>query len=300
LVLEKYSSLILKSFSMARKLSFEEGASINKPPLFYGLNHKYWEARMKIFVESIDQGIWDTIENGPFIPKIKKNGSFIKKPWSQWTNEECKMVKLDCIAQIIIASALDSNEFFRISECKFAKEMWDTLKTTHGNITESKEAKTRSQARRKRRQNRKSLNLCFMAKEEDDVSSVSSSNSSNAENYSQLLQAFQETHEEANRLALLNNRLKGMNNWLENRVKTLEEELEKSKIDFENLEILYKNSSSKCDTLICENCENLEKKVHYLVKTVDKLSKGKSNFENVLASQNCVFGKPGLGFNPQN
>jgi len=52
--------------------------------------------------------------------------------------------------------------------------------------------------------------------------------------------------------------------------------------------------------LICENCENLEKKVHYLVETVDKLSKGKSNFENFLASQSCVFGKAGLDFNPQN
>jgi len=29
------------------------------------------------------------------------------------------------------------------------------------------------------------------------------------------------------------------------------------------------------------------------VKTVDKLSKGKSNFETVLLSQNCVFGKSG-------
>jgi len=90
-----------------------------------------------------------------------------------------------------------------------------------------------------------------------------------------------------------------MNNWLENRVKTLEEELENSKTDFENLEIVYKNSSCKCDTLICENSENLEKKVHYLVKTVDKLSKGQSNFENVLTSQNCVFGKARLGFNPE-
>ena len=53
-------------------------------------------------------------------------------------------------------------------------------------------------------------------------------------------------------------------------------------------------------TLICENCENLEKKVHYLVEIVDKLSKGKSNFENVLASQSCVLRKAGLGFNPQN
>ena len=83
-------------------------------------------------------------------------------------------------------------------------------------------------------------------------------------------------------------------------MKALEEELEKSKWDFKNLENHFKNSSCKCDTLICENCENLEKKVHYLVNTVDKLSKEESNFENVLASQNCVFGKAGLGFNPQN
>ena len=99
---------------------------------------------------------------------------------------------------------------------------------------------------------------------------------------------------------LSNNRLKEKNSRLENRVKALEEDLENSKMDFENLEIIYKNSSCKCDTLVCENCENLEKKVHYLVKTVDKLSKGQSNFESVLASQNCVFGKAGLGFNPQN
>ena len=105
-----------------------------------------------------------------------------------------------------------------------------------------------------------------MAKKEDDSSSVSSSNSSNTENYSQLLQAFQQTPEEANRLALLNNRLKGMNNWLENRVKILEEELENSKTNFENLEIVYKNSSCKCGTLICENCENLEKKFIILLK----------------------------------
>jgi len=35
------------------------------------------------------------------------------------------------------------------------------------------------------------------------------------------------------------------------------------------------------------------------VKTVDTTSKGKSNLENVLACQKCVFGKSGLGFNPQ-
>ena len=87
---------------MAGKQSFEEGASIYKPPLFCGLNYKYWEAKMKIFVESIDQGIWDSIENDPFIPKFKKDGSLIAKPWCQWTNDECKMAKLDCTAQNIM------------------------------------------------------------------------------------------------------------------------------------------------------------------------------------------------------
>ena len=40
------------------------------------------------------------------------------------------------------------------------------------------------------------------------------------------------------------------------------------------------------------------KKVHYLLKTMDKFSKGQSNLETVLTSQKCVFGKVGLGFNP--
>ena len=60
-------------------------------------------------------------------------------------------------------------------------------------------------------------------------SDVSSCASLNVENYSELLEAFQETHDEANRLVLSNNRLKDLNNWLEKRVKSLEDEIEKSK-----------------------------------------------------------------------
>jgi len=54
-----------------------------------------------------------------------------------------------------------------------------------------------------------------MAKGESNASSVSSKTSTNFENYSQLLDAFKETHEEANRLTLLDNCLKSMNNLLE-------------------------------------------------------------------------------------
>jgi len=69
-----------------------------------------------------------------------------------------------------------------------------------------------------------------MEKDEFESSSVSSSTSINFENHIHLLNAFKETHEKANKLALSNNRLKGLNNWLENRVKALEEELENLKI----------------------------------------------------------------------
>ena len=86
---------------------------------------------------------------------------------------------------------------------------------------------------------------------------------------------------------------------MENKVKSLEEELSKRKEDFENLKLVYKNCSYSCNTKACENCELLEKKMHYLSKTLDKLTTGKSNFEDVLASRNCIFGKSGLGFYPQ-
>ena len=58
-------------------------------------------------------------------------------------NGECKMARLDCTAQKIIASALDTNDFFRISKCKNAKDMWHTLKAAHGN-NEQKEAISKS------------------------------------------------------------------------------------------------------------------------------------------------------------
>ena len=100
------------------------------------------------------------------------------------------------------------------------------------------------------------INLCLMGKENSEVSSTASSTS---ENYSTLLQAFHETtHEEANRLASVNNRLKGLNNWLEKRVSSLEEELQIVKPDFDHLNMIYQSSYNEGESskpAKCENCE---------------------------------------------
>jgi len=129
---------------------------------------------------------------------------------------------------------------------------------------------------------------------------MSSTSSSKGNNYYQLFDAFNETHEEANRLALSLNRLRSLSSLLENKVKSFEEELSKTKEYFENLDLVYKNFSCNCESKVCENCENLERKIHYILKSLDILTTGKSNFEDVLVSQKCVFGKAGLGFYLQN
>ncbi|XP_068486555.1 uncharacterized protein [Phaseolus vulgaris] len=87
---------------MADKMPFGEGASINRPPLFCGVNYQFWKVRMKIFMHSTDKGIWETIEHGPFIPQAKE---------------------------------------MRVSQCSSAKEMWDILEVTHEGTNDVKRAR---------------------------------------------------------------------------------------------------------------------------------------------------------------
>jgi len=59
------------------KLPFVEGASINRPPTFSRVNYQFWKVRMKIFIESIVRGIWNTIVNGSFIPMHVVDGGLL-------------------------------------------------------------------------------------------------------------------------------------------------------------------------------------------------------------------------------
>jgi len=57
---------------MADRLPSGEGASINISPLFCGLNYQFWKVRMKIFVESLDKGIWDAMKMASLFQNLKK------------------------------------------------------------------------------------------------------------------------------------------------------------------------------------------------------------------------------------
>ena len=143
------------------------------------------------------------------------------------------------------------------------------------------------------------VNLCMIVGRDSDISSTKSSASFNSTNYN-TLHAFQETHEEANKLAQSNIRLKGMNNWLENRVKQLEDELLKAKDDSENLEKQLNSAHSSklnfSNPVDCENCVVLQSKMSYLISTASKFSMGTTNLNALLGWQNCVFEKAGIGY----
>ncbi|XP_068466433.1 uncharacterized protein [Phaseolus vulgaris] len=68
-------------------------------------------------------------------------------------------------------------------------------------------------------------------KDEGSISNSVSDFSMEYDNYDQLLAAFKETHDEANRLAVICNKLQKVNNVFAPKVKTLEEELHKAKTD---------------------------------------------------------------------
>ena len=42
-------------------MPFAEGASINRPPMFGGVNYAFWKIRMKIFMEPVDMAASDNI-----------------------------------------------------------------------------------------------------------------------------------------------------------------------------------------------------------------------------------------------
>ena len=102
---------------------FLEGNSINRPPIFNGVGYHYWKTRMKIFIEAIDLNIWEAIEIGPYIPTMAAGNTTIQKPRDQWSEEEKRLVQHNLKAKNIITSALGMDEYFRVSNCRSAKDM---------------------------------------------------------------------------------------------------------------------------------------------------------------------------------
>jgi hypothetical protein len=121
--------------------TFRDGGSSNKPPLFSGEYFDFWKIRMKAHLEAQGDGIWNAVAEGPFIPMSVVNGVGTPKILSSWDDDDKKKVLNDKKAINILQSALSMDEFFRISQCQTAKEIWDTLVETHEGTVEVKRSR---------------------------------------------------------------------------------------------------------------------------------------------------------------
>ena len=96
---------------------------------------------MKIFIQTSDYNLWNTIVNGPHIPIHTLNNLVILKPESDWDENDRRMAQLNAKAINALYCALSVSEFNRISSYTSAKEIWDRLEVTHKGTNQVKETK---------------------------------------------------------------------------------------------------------------------------------------------------------------
>ncbi|KAK2390489.1 putative mitochondrial protein [Trifolium repens] len=123
-------------------MAFAPKGAYNRAPIFNGDHFDYWKSSMRIHINSFDGEVWNAIENGPFVPTITDpHGIVDNKPMLQWTDDEKKKVNYDAKAQNILISSLGIEQFYHVSHCSSAKEMWDTLVTHFEGTNEVKISK---------------------------------------------------------------------------------------------------------------------------------------------------------------
>ena len=83
------------------------------PPLFDGTNYAYWKVRMRVFLHSLDEKVWQAVEIGWTKPK--------EVP-VDWDDAKIKVANFNSRALNALFSAVTNEEFKKISSTETAKE----------------------------------------------------------------------------------------------------------------------------------------------------------------------------------
>lgn len=97
---------------MSFNIVFNKRTFLNTPPPFNGERFQLRKARFKIFIQSINLGLWEKIINIPFIPTNYINGEVVDKPDFLWTKDEKRKFKIDFNTKNILVMSLNENRFF--------------------------------------------------------------------------------------------------------------------------------------------------------------------------------------------
>ena len=96
----------------------DRGQSLIIPPLFDDTNYAYWKVRMRVFLQSLDKKVWQTVEIVWTKPK--------EAP-ANWDEAKIKAENFNTKVLNALFSAVTNEEFKKISSTETAKEAWTIL-----------------------------------------------------------------------------------------------------------------------------------------------------------------------------
>ena len=100
----------------------EHGHSLVISPHFDRNNYVYWKVRMKVFLKSIDEKVWNSVEYG-----WKKPTTSV----SEWQTSQKEIIAFNSKAMNVIFNVVSIEEFKRISDVEVAHTIWNILQTVH-------------------------------------------------------------------------------------------------------------------------------------------------------------------------
>ena len=100
----------------------EHRHSLVIPPHFNGNNYAYWKVKMKEFLKSIDERVWNSVEYGWEKPTT---------PVSEWQTSQKEVAAFNNKAMNAIFNAVSMEEFKRISNVEVTYTAWNILQTVH-------------------------------------------------------------------------------------------------------------------------------------------------------------------------
>ena len=87
-------------------------------PYFDGNNYAYWKVRIKAFLKSIDERVWNSVEFGWEKPTT---------PVSEWITAQKEAATFNSKAMNAIFNVVSMEEFKRISNVEVAHTAWNIL-----------------------------------------------------------------------------------------------------------------------------------------------------------------------------
>ena len=100
----------------------DKGQSLIIPPLFDDTNYAYWKVRIRDFLQSLDEKVWQAAEIGWTKPT---------EALTDWDDAKIKAANFNNRALNALFNAITNEEFKKISSIETVKEAWTILKTSY-------------------------------------------------------------------------------------------------------------------------------------------------------------------------